>query len=408
MQEIQGKDNKKSVKDFKLNTLLEITNAINNNLPEEQLFILFEYILQNQLNIGKAVIFINQDNVWQVVLQYNVKKEDLMINIEHELKKVTDITVLNTARNGSSSSFDVVIPIHHQSKALAYLLLGDLDEQARTPSPIIKHLGFIQTLANITAVAVENKRLEREHLEQEKLMQELRMANQMQEMLLPKQLPDNKKLQISAFYKPHLEVGGDFYDVIEISKNETVICMADVSGKGISAALMMANFQAHLRANLKVESDLEIVMNNLNEVVWSNAFGDRYITCFLAKYDSNSRVLEYINAAHPAAQLIQNKRITELGQGCVGLGMFEQIPTINKTSIVIAKSSTMLLYTDGITETANDAEVQFQDGEMQKTLKIISQQETQQINSLLIDALDKFRGKNPYSDDVALISCRFF
>jgi len=408
MQEIQGKDNKKSVKDFKLNTLLEITNAINNNLPEEQLFILFEYILQNQLSIGKAVIFINQDNVWQVVLQYNVKKEDLMINIEHELKKVTDITVLNTARNGSSSSFDVVIPIHHQSKALAYLLLGDLDEQARTPSPIIKHLGFIQTLANITAVAVENKRLEREHLEQEKLMQELRMANQMQEMLLPKQLPNNKKLQISAFYKPHLEVGGDFYDVIEISKNETVICMADVSGKGISAALMMANFQAHLRANLKVENDLEVVMNNLNEVVWSNAFGDRYITCFIAKYDASTRVLEYINAAHPAAQLIQNKRITELGQGCIGLGMFEQIPTINKTSIVITKNSTMLLYTDGITETANDVEMQFQDGEMQKVLKIISVQDTKQINALLIDTLDKFRGKNPYSDDVALISCRFF
>lgn len=407
MPEIQGKENRRSVKDFKLNTLLEITNAINNNLPEEQLFILFEYILQNQLNIGKAVIFINQDNVWQVVLQYNVKKEDLMINIEHELKKVTDITVLNTARNGTSSSFDVVIPIHHQSKTLAYLLLGDLDEQARTPSPIIKHLGFIQTLANITAVAVENKRLEREHLEQEMLMQELRMANQMQEMLLPKQLPDNKKLQISAFYKPHLEVGGDFYDVIELSNQETVICMADVSGKGISAALMMANFQAHLRANLKVESDLEIVMNNLNEVVWSNAFGDRYITCFIAKYNSSTRVLEYINAAHPAAQLIQNKRITELGQGCVGLGMFETIPTINKTSVVIAKNSSMLLYTDGITETSNHREEQFQDGKMQEIFKKITMDETKKMNEQLIEALDEFRGKNPYSDDVALVSCRF-
>ena len=148
-----------------------------------------------------------------------------MINIEHELKKVKEITVLNTARSGSTRSFDVVIPVHHQSKALAYMLLGDLDEHARTPSPIIKHLSFIQTLANITAVAVENKRLEREHLEQEKLMQELRMANQMQEMLLPKQLPNNARLQISAFYKPHLEVGGDFYDVIEISKNEKSIKM---------------------------------------------------------------------------------------------------------------------------------------------------------------------------------------
>ena len=150
------------------------------------------------------------------------------------------------------------------------------------------------------------------------------MANQMQEMLLTKQLPDSNKLQISAYYKPHLEVGGNFYDVIQISKNETVILMADVSGKGISAALMMANFQAHLRANLKVESDLEVVMKNLSEVVWSNASEDRYIACFIAKYDSKTRVLEYINTSHPpAAQLIQNKRVYELGRGCVGLGMFE-------------------------------------------------------------------------------------
>ena len=171
MREIQGKENNKSVKDFQLNTLREITNAINDNLSEEQLFILFEYILQNQLGIGEAVIFLNQDQVWQVVLQHSVNEKDLMINIEHELKKVTDISVLNTARNGRTSSFDVVVPIHHQSNPLAYLLLGDLDKQASKPSPIIKHLSFIQTLANITAVAAENKGLEREHLEQEKLMQ---------------------------------------------------------------------------------------------------------------------------------------------------------------------------------------------------------------------------------------------
>jgi sigma-B regulation protein RsbU (phosphoserine phosphatase) len=403
----RGNDKSKAVKDLKLSTLLELTNAINNNLPEDQLFILFEFILRRQLNIGRAGIFLNQDDVWRVVLQYGVRKQDLLINIEHELKKVKDITVLETARAGSNQSFDVVIPIFHQSKPLAYLLLGDLDEDARKPSPIIKHLSFIQTLANITAVAVENKRLERDYLEQERLKQELRLASQMQEMLLPKVLPNNAHLKVSAFYKPHSEVGGDFYDIIETSEDETVFCMADVSGKGMSAAIIMANFQANLRANLKVEKDIERVMINLNEIVWDNAMGESYVTCFLAKYNKKTRALEYINAAHPAGVLLKDGEVTPLTSGCVGIGMFELFPSIEKRVIQVAPSSMMLCYTDGISETENSMELQFQQGEMINAFKAAEKLDIREVNPYIIHRLDTFRGKNPYSDDVALVSCRF-
>ncbi|MEX2597569.1 MAG: SpoIIE family protein phosphatase [Salibacteraceae bacterium] len=398
---------RKAISDFKLSTLLEITNAINNNLTESELFVLFEDILKNQLNIGKTVIYLSDNDVWNVVMRYGVSKTDLMINIEQELKKITDITVVNTARVGNSSSFDVVIPVFHQSKTLAYMLLGDLDEDARKPSPIIKHLGFIQTLANITAVAVQNKRLEEEHLEQERMLQELKMASNMQAMLLPKTLPNNDYLKAFAYYKPHQEVGGDFYDIIEINEDETVFCIADVSGKGMSAAIMMANFQANVRANVKVEHDLKKVMQNLNNLVWENADGERYITCFLARYNHKTRALHYINAAHPAAIILDGKSPNFLSSGAVGIGMFEEMPILDEGQTNLSPNSLMLFFTDGITETTNTKGEQFQEKEMLMALDHLFDLETTQVNQQFMKHLDKFRGKMPYADDVALVSCRF-
>lgn len=402
-----GKEYKRSVKDFKLNTLLEITNAINNNLPEKQLFILLEYILKNQLSIGKAVIFLKQQDHWNVVLEYGVRKEDLLINIEEVLQKVRDITVLDTARDGTSGSFDVVIPVLHQSQVLAYLLLGDLDEDARQTSPIIKHLGFIQTLANITSVAVENQRLERENLMQERLLQELRMARQMQEMLLPKTLPNNNRVQIAAYYKPHSEVGGDFYDVIEIDENKTVFCIADISGKGMSAAILMANFQAHLRANLKVETNLERVMQNLNDVIWQNALGDRFVTCLLIKYDAQKNTLRYINAAHPAGVLMQGGRVVQMESSCVGLGMFDALPTVETKVINVRSGDKLICFTDGVTEIVNGAGVQFQERGLGQTIDKTIGLEAQETIDLMMAAINAFRENEPLNDDVALVSCRF-
>lgn len=406
MQSLQSRPNVRSIKDFKLSTLLELTNAINNNLPEERLFETFTYILKDQLNIGRAAFHLLQDERWIVPLQFGLKSSEAPIDASNELSDVKDITVLETGKD-SEQSFDVVIPIFHQSQPLAYLLLGDLDEDARGASPIIKHLSFIQTLANITSVAVENKRLEREHLEQERILQELRLASQMQEMLLPKVLPNSDRLRVSAYYKPHSEVGGDFYDVISISDNETVFCMADVSGKGMASAIVMANFQANLRANLKVENDLVKVIENLNDIVWDNAMGERYITCFLAKFDQSDNTLEYVNSAHPAAALIDGGKLTELDKGSVGIGMFERMPSVTAQKLTVSHGSLLIFYTDGISETENDRMQQFQESEMLKTFIAAERLEVEEVNPFIIRRLDGFRKHMPYTDDVALVSCRF-
>ena len=136
-------------------------------------------------------------------------------------------------------------------------------------SPVLKHLNFIQTISSIILVAIENIRLFSESLQQEALKKELELAARMQKILIPdnRTLPWNSCLKVKGFYYPHYEVGGDYYDCIRLSDNETGFCIADVSGKGISAAILMSNFQASLRALFTKDIGLPELLKKLNNIV---------------------------------------------------------------------------------------------------------------------------------------------
>ena len=395
------------VSEFKLNTLLELTNAINNNLPEKELFVLFQYILEHQLNIGKALIFLKEGQRWNHALSYGVSDDERSVNVDEDLVHIKDITVMEMIGSEQSKSFDVVIPVFHQKNIIAFVLLGDLDEQELRASPIIKHLPFIQTLANITAVAVENKRLTEQNLRQEVLNRELEMAREMQEMLLPSTLPNDDKLQVAASYHPHQEIGGDFYDVIRVSEDEFYICIADVSGKGISAAILMASFQTSLRGNVQKDREIEDILLDLNDRVWSNAQGERFITMFLANFNAKTRELKYVNSAHPPPHLINNGKLVKLIDGCVGLGMFEEFPSVNIGTVKLGPDAIMVAYTDGLIELENELGVPFNEQVLDSLFKDGSIYTMSGLNVRIFEALDAHRGKEEFHDDVALVSCHF-
>lgn len=139
-------------------------------------------------------------------------------------------------------------------------------------------------------------------------------------------MPKNEKIWITAFYHPHFDVGGDYYDVINLSENEVGFCIADVSGKGISAALLMSNFQANLRALFTSGIDLQLLVVKLNDCVMKSANGEKFITLFVAKYSQTAKELEYINAGHnhPILYETDSKNLAFLKEGCVGIGMLER------------------------------------------------------------------------------------
>jgi sigma-B regulation protein RsbU (phosphoserine phosphatase) len=237
---------------------------------------------------------------------------------------------------------------------VAYVLIGDIEEEQDGVSPAIKHLNFIQTLTNIIITAIENNRMFKDSLKQAAIKKEMELARKMQAMLIPQNdsFPKNDHLKISAFYHPHFDVGGDYYDVISLDQNEIGFCIADVSGKGISAALLMSNFQATFRALFTKDIPLKFLIERLNDRVLYNAKGEKFITFFIGRFNSKSQEFEYINAGHnpPLIYYHNTQKLDFLRSGCVGLGMLDDIPYVVKGYLQITEPVKILLYTDGLVE----------------------------------------------------------
>ena len=400
---------KKRIANVKLNSLLEVTKAINNNLSTEKLFKIYQNILLHELNIGRFALFTLGNEGWSCQLMHGIESDFSDINIESDLltyREITEVNLVN-AHGKSIQTFDIVIPVFHKHQPLAYLLVGDLDENRLEISPTIKHLPFLQTLTNIITVAIENKRLARENLMQVAERKEMELARDMQNMLFPAYLPEQGKLIVSAFYQPHHQVGGDYYDFIRLNENEVAFCVADVSGKGVSAALLMANFQANLRALFKHNTSLRDIVIELNSLVGENAKGEKFITLFIAKYNTVTRVLNYVNAGHNPPILIHEGLHFSLTTGCIGIGMLSEIPRIREGVVHISANSTLVCYTDGLVEQNNESGDDFG---MVRLLQVVDKKagtDMKKLNSSIMNTLDKFRQDVPYIDDIAVLSCRF-
>jgi sigma-B regulation protein RsbU (phosphoserine phosphatase) len=388
---------------FKLDSLLDITLSINANLPTEVLLSKYESILRENLGIGKILIFKRSVN-WECLMNGGFPKSYEKLDVESRLLGFDEITYVSA--DMGFEGVDIIVPVFNNNVHLAFLFIGDIEEEGEGMSPVLKHLNFIQTLSSIIIVAIENIRLHKESLRQEALKKELELAARMQKMLIPdnRHMPKNPKIIVSGFYFPHYEVGGDYYDCLKLSETKTGFCIADVSGKGISAAILMSNFQASLRALLTSDIDLEMLVHKLNSIVVSNAAGEKFITFFIARYDHKRRILEYINAAHnpPVFYETSSGEIKHLGASCVGIGMLDEIPLVRKTELPVPVYSKIVCYTDGLSELKGD------DGNDIGTKEIIRHISNFEPVEGNIRAMIKALGipdANPYMfDDVSIIS----
>jgi phosphoserine phosphatase RsbU/P len=336
---------------FKLDSLLDVTLSINENLPTEKLLSKYEGILRNSLGIGKILIFKRSDT-WECILNGGFPKSLEKIDVESRLLPITEIAYVTP--DDGYEGVDIILPVYNNNVHIAFVFIGDIDEEGRGMSPVLKHLNFIQTISSIIIVAVENIRLFKESLRQEAIKKELELAARMQKVLIPddSHMPKNPQVVVNGFYYPHYEVGGDYYDCIKLSETKTGICIADVSGKGISAAMLMSNLQASLRALFTHEIGLETLVDKLNSIVNKNAAGEKFITFFVARYDHKSGLLEYINAAHnpPVLYDTVTGTVNHLRACCVGLGMLDEIPPFLKSEMQIKDYSKLVCYTDGLSE----------------------------------------------------------
>ena len=393
------------LKDVKLQALLEITNAINSNLPIEQLLNLFSFILKEQLGFKKFILLHHQEE-WNCLVKTGYKGKIELKEVEKDFERFKEITLVESSTNTIIKEFQAIVPVFHLNKALAYLLISSSSvSHELEPS----HFSFTQTLANIIAVAIENQRLVKQNIIKERISKDLEVASEMQKLLFPSELPSNRKMDLSARYIPRHAIGGDYYDFIPLGDEEYIICIADVSGKGISAALLMANFQATIRTLFKYQRfEMTFLMEELNKKVMKSTKGEKFITFFIAHYNAHTRKMKYVNAGHNQPFLLHGRKITALNEGCIGLGMLDELPYVNVGKLTLSPNTTFVLYTDGVVELENKDGEHFGVNRLIDNVKAYSTLKMEDMNNILFSKLDNWRGELNFVDDTAVFSCKFF
>ncbi len=391
-------------KELELNALLEITLSINNNVPEDSLYKIFNFTLRSNLNIKKLALFVF-DEVWNCKVNFGTQKNFNKLKLDDRFALIKNVHRMDEFEECEFHEFDLVIPVSHKSDTLALVFVGGLNNNINNERD--DSIKFIQALSNIIVVAVENKKLVRKQLTQEAFRKELEIASDVQQFLFPERLPFTERLKMEASYLPHDLVGGDYYDYIPINKNQFLICVADVSGKGIPAALMMSNFQASLRTLLRQTPNLKEIVEALNYQVMENTKGEKFITFFGAIYDISLKTMVYVNAGHNAPILMDKKHgIRLLEEGSTVLGAMNPLPFMNEGFVTDLDDFTLFAYTDGLTETINEDNEEFG---MQSLLDYFEKNADKDIRTIhqdIIVALDGFKGKNAYRDDITMLTCR--
>lgn len=393
-----------NIEKLHLQSLLEVSQAINNNETEERLFKIFHFICRSSLRFKHFAFVAKEEEelVIQTSHSLTVTKEMLLGLGYLDIEDGKTIAVKETGFKGRLPNLDYVVPVTHKSRLLAYVLISFGRDELHDMSEI----SFITTLGSVLMVAIENKRLARKEAQNAALRREVEIASKVQELLLPKSLPDNKNSRIKVSYFPHKSVGGDYYDYFPISDDEAIFCVADVSGKGIPAALLMSHCQAVFRTFLRLNDRLDDLVVELNHQILLNSEGMHFATFFIAKINYATNTIQYINAGHNAPMLFSEKGMEELTSGSTVLGALDDLPFINVGETVYKPGDLILAYTDGVTETKNDEEEDFGEERLKELLYKRPNRSLEFYHDYILDHLNAYRGKIPFPDDLTIFTMR--
>ncbi len=392
-----------SLKQLQINSLLAITQAINDNLSAPELYNMYKSILGWEMRIKRMALFFRDEDEWQCVshLHADMVNRD---NLGHILKKYTKTQRITKSDPDIFQGFDLIIPVYHKKNPIAFALIGGIKVEADD----YNRIQFITTFTNIIGVAIENKRLFKRQIEQERFDRDMELASNVQKMLIPDHLPQSRFFELATVYKPHQTVGGDYFDFIQYDERRLAFCIADISGKGVSAAILMANFQAILQSLIYQYRDLETFVFALNQAVYRITRSDRFITLFIGELNLRNNTLQYINAGHYPPFLIQNGEITRLETGCTIIGAFETLPHIAMGEVNLKYPGTIFACTDGLTDVNNEVGAFFDDAHLSNVLRGAEHYlSADMLNTALINEVDLFRGNKPYPDDIAMLSLKY-
>ncbi|MCI0411880.1 SpoIIE family protein phosphatase [bacterium] len=298
----------------------------------------------------------------------------------------------------------LIVPLVSGKEILGFLSLGEkLSEEAYSKQD--KQL--LLSVAEQTAIALEYSNLIAQVSEQEKLKRELQIATEVQARLFPQTFPPMETFEYTGYCKAARAVGGDYFDFLPLDGNRLGVALGDVSGKGISSALLMANLQALLRSGAALRGkEIDLLMNDINRLLCASTTTYKYATFFYCVYEDHQRRLVYVNAGHnPPLVFRAEGGIERLGTGGLVVGMLPDV-VYKKDVVDLRTGDILLIYSDGLTEAMNAQDEEF--GE-ERLIKVICDHSTLPVKELcdrILCEANEFAGDVPQHDDLTLVLAR--
>ncbi len=402
--ELQGVNRQLDSKIQRLNALFELSKEFGLFSESTKVAKLLVFSLIGQFMVSKfAVVSFDDDDIEILDSKFDNKKliEDLkQCDCGMITSPLNRSEVLNTYPLLGEMGVNLIVPMEVQGKTKGLILLGErINKQPYTDSDI----EFIYSVGSLAIISLENKRLFLEELVKQKMEEELEIAREIQQNLLPQTLPRFSNFDMAAVNMSSKQVGGDYYDVITLDDNRFCVAIADVSGKGAPASLLMANIQAFLQVICR--QDLNIVDSTalINDLIYANTSDGRFITFFWAVVNNEERKLTYVNAGHNPPLLIRDGKITKLKKGGIIFGVVEStIPYISET-VSLEKDDVIVLFTDGISEAMNKSEEEYSDERLEETAIRLASGTVNEILEGIKKEVYEFANGAPQSDDITMV-----
>lgn len=388
----------------RLNSLFELSKEFGLFSESSKVTKLLVFSLMGQFLVSKyALLKFEDGNIH--LLESKFQGNDLLQKIKNIDYKNIDTPlkedeIENNFPELHEIDINLIVPMKLQGRTKGLILLGKrMNLQEYTDDDI----EYIFSVGSLAIISLENRRLFQEALEKYKLEEELDFARDIQKNLLPQSIPHLESFDIAAINVSSRQVGGDYYDIIKLDDDNYCIAIADVSGKGIPASLLMANIQAFLRVICKHGMNIEEATALINDLLFENTSDGRFITFCWGILNQQNKTINYVNAGHNPPLLLCDGKLTKLSSGGIILGVMKTFMPYVSEVINLKKDDVLVFFTDGISEAMNIKGEEFSDERLEKIVIESSGLSAKEImNNIRNEVLD-FSSGTVQSDDLTMI-----
>ncbi len=388
-----------------LNTLLELSKDFNLMVDRDEIARVFKFAMLGQMLIRTFFFALDVDDEKSIVSISGIKDEPSKEDLDElfELDDVTHISENSDCEFLNENNIRLVIGLKFQNEKIGVVGVGLRGNKQEYGT---EEVNFLQSLGNLALLTIQKSLLLDERLQKQRMEEELNLAKNIQIGLLPDPLPEIDRFDLAAINISSRQVGGDYFDFIETPEKNHLVAIADVTGKGVPASLLMANLQSMLHALAPIDVTMSEATGSINDIIYNNTPADKFITFFWGIISDNGTKFKYVNAGHDPPILFRKGSDVPvlLEEGGVILGAMPTMMPYESAEIDLKPGDLIVFFTDGVTEAMNPEQTEeYETERLKECIRKNRDKTAQEIQDAIITDINAFSNNIQYDDITTIV-----